>query len=183
MKLLLMSATAICFCIPAARAQEVEFSKPEAAQVWLQQFAGEWKSKTKSEPIGDHPATEKAGKMSSKMLGGFWIINRMAAVAGGFKFQAIQTIGYDPAKKKYVGTWIDSMMNYMWHYEGAVDSSGRKLELIAEGPNMIGGKGLATYRDSYEFKSADHIIARSEVKDENGEWKTFMTGNLSRIKE
>ncbi len=161
-------------------AQETQFPMPKKEHVWLQQFAGEWDSTSKSVATADHPAMQFSGKFESRMVGGFWVLNEMTADTGDVQFIGIQTIGYDEEKKKYVGTWIDSMMNHMWKYEGTLDDSGKKLSLLAEGPNMLKPGTTATYRDSYEFKSKDHIIATSEMKNEDGEWLTFMTGDLKR---
>lgn len=92
----------------------------------------------------------------------------------------IQTIGYDPAKKKYIGTWVDSMMNHLWRYEGTVDGLGKTLTLEAEGPNFMGDGKMATFRDVYEFKSADHIAVSSMMLQQEGQWITFMTGDFRR---
>lgn len=96
--------------------------------------------------------------------------------------RGIQTIGYDATKKKYVGTWVDSMMNYLWLYEGNVDETGNKLTLEAEGPNFMADGKLTRFRDAYEFKSPDHIIVSSSMLSEDGKWITFMTGESSRKK-
>ncbi len=159
-------------------------SEPGSEHKWLQQFEGEWT--TTMNPVG--PAAGNAdsqeepnGKMSSKMLGGFWMVNNFELDMGGTTMHAIQTIGYDTEKKKYIGTWVDSMMNHMWHYEGVVEASGKKILLEADGPNIMGGEGMARFRDSYEFKSADHIILTSETLSE-GKWTTFMTMDIRRKK-
>ena len=81
-----------------------------------------------------------------------------------------------------MGTWIDTMMNHMWHYEGSVDESGTKLVLVAEGPDMMVEGKTTKYRDSYEFKSADLAIATSEMMNADGKWVTFMTGEVKRKK-
>ena len=83
-------------------------------------------------------------------------------------------------KKKYVGTWVDSMMNHMWRYEGHVDDTGKKLILVAEGPNFMAEGKLTRFRDSYEFKTPDTIIATSEMMSDDGKWFTFMTGKITR---
>ena len=72
-------------------------------------------------------------------------------------------------------------MNHMWHYEGELDATGKKLVLTAEGPNFMTGTGTAEYRDSYEIKSKDLIITASEAKTAEGDWVTFMTGELRRV--
>ena len=96
---------------------------------------------------------------------------------------AIQTIGFDTKSGKYKGTWIDSMLGHMWHYTGTVSEDGNKLVLEAEGPNFMTGKGTALFRDAYEFKSNDHIVAASYIKDDNGEWIQYITGHSHRVKK
>lgn len=163
----------------AAVAQENEMamppmSEPGAAHEWLHQFEGEW--------TATMTGGMQEGSMSCKMLGGFWLINNFSAdMGGGQMMNAIQTIGYDEEKKKYVGSWVDSVMNHMWVYEGTVDESGKKIMLEADGPNMLGGEGTMRYRDSYEFKSPDHIVQTSEYKD-GEKWETLMTGDIKRKK-
>ena len=46
---------------------------------------------------------------------------------------------------------------------------------------MDGGK-LTKFRDSYEFKSPDHIISTSEILGADGKWITFMSGESHRKK-
>ena len=130
---------------------------------------------------GQPPMTCK-GTVSSKMLGGFWVVSEMQAEMMGTPFTAVQTIGYDAEAKQYVGTWVDSMMNHMWKYTGSVDESGKKLTLEAEGPNFITPGKTAKFRDAYEFQDKDHIVVTSSMQGDDGKWVTFMTGNVRRKK-
>jgi uncharacterized protein DUF1579 len=47
------------------------------------------------------------------------------------------TLGYDPEKKQYVGTWVGSMMSYLWVYDGSLDAEEKVLTLNAEGPSCF----------------------------------------------
>ena len=44
------------------------------------------------------------------------------------------TLGYDPAKKRFVGTWLGSMMTHLWIYDGELSADERTLTLSSEGP-------------------------------------------------
>jgi hypothetical protein len=157
-----------------------EPSAPGPKHEWLKQFTGEWTVSSKATAGPGQPAIEGAGTVTSRTLGGWWVVNEMRAEMHGVTIQALQTIGYDPIKKKYVGTWVDSMLNHMWHYEGTVDETGKKLNLEAEGPNLMAQGKVARFRDSYEFKTPDHIVATSAMQGEDGTWVTFMTGDMRR---
>ena len=62
----------------------------------------------------DQPMMQSKGTMNSRMVGGFWVINKMNMEMTRMQMTGIETIGYNAEKTEYVGTWIDSMMNHMW---------------------------------------------------------------------
>jgi hypothetical protein len=166
-----------------AAAQEApEFPQPQAEHEWLKQFVGEWETTAEASMGPGQPPMTCQGTMSSRMLGGFWMISESKIEVTGSPMTGVLTVGYDPQKKKYVGTWIDSMMNHLWRYEGALDETGKKLTLEAEGPNFMQAGKTARFRDAYEFKSADHIVTTASMEDEDGKWITFMTGEARRKK-
>jgi hypothetical protein len=158
------------------------FPASQKEHAWLQQFVGEWGVTSEAIMEPGQPAIKFTGTMNSRMLGGFWVVSEMTNEMMGVTMTAIQTIGYDPLTKKYVGTFIDSMQGHMWKYEGAVDPAGKILTLEAEGPNFMQAGKMSKYRDVYEFKSQDHILMSSLMQGDDGKWVTFMTGDIKRSK-
>ncbi|TWU30128.1 DUF1579 domain-containing protein [Bythopirellula polymerisocia] len=169
-----------CLVASSVFAQQPEFPTPQPEHGWLKQFTGHWTTSSKTVAAPEMPAMECSGSMESREIGGFWVANELEGDIDEINFTSVQILGYDPAKKKYIGTWTDSMTDHLWIYEGTVDASGKKLSLIAEGPDMMQSGKLAKYRDSYEFKSPDVIVATSEVMNDKGEWITFMSGEMKR---
>jgi hypothetical protein len=157
-----------------------QFPQPTKEHQWLEQFLGEWDSESECSVGPGQPPMKCKGAMKARMLGGHWLISDVTADMGGVEMTAVQTIGYDPQKKVYVGTWVDSMTNHMWKYEGSVDVTGKILTLEAEGPSFSEPGKMAKYRDAYEFKSKDHIVATSSIQGDDGKWVTFMTGQVRR---
>jgi hypothetical protein len=82
----------------------------------------------------------------------------------------VLTLGYDPQKQRYVGTWVGSMMTHLWRYDGALDVAGRVLTLNAQGPHMAAEGKMAQYKDVIEFTSDDHRVLTSHMLDEDGQW-------------
>lgn len=146
----------------------------------LKRFVGSWVSESECSTGPDSEPMNNQGEVTSRMLGERWVINEMTIQAGGTEVVGVQTIGYDPAKDKYVGTWVDSMQNHLWVYEGSYDEATKTLTLEAMGPNLMAGGGLIPFRDTYRFVSDDLIESRSEARDDDGEWVTFMTGTMRR---
>lgn len=160
--------------------EEPKLPKAEKEHQWLKQFAGRWQTESEAKIGPDKPPMKCTGTMSSRMLGEFWVVSELVGEMSGMTVTGIQTIGYDPEKKKYVGTWVDSVCGHMWKYEGVIGDSGKTLVLKTEGPNFMANGKIAKFRDAYTFKSKDHIIATSSMQSDDGSWVEFMTGNFRR---
>jgi hypothetical protein len=184
MKAIAVSTVLVTLCSATlASAQEFpEFPKPQQEHEWLQRFLGEWESEAEAPAAPGQPAMKCKGTIKSRMLGGFWMISESQVDMQGTQVNAVQTVGYDPEAKQYVGTWVDSMFNYLWKYTGSVDESGKKLTLEAEGPNFLTPGKTCKFRDAYEFTDADHIVVTSSMQGDDGKWVTFMTANVRRKK-
>jgi hypothetical protein len=165
-----VAGLAILFLASDLQAQEApKPATPQKEHEWLKQFVGEWES--------DMHGTETA-----RMLGGLWLVSEQKADVMGKDMHAILTLGYDPEKKKYIGTWIDTMMGILWVYEGTVDPTGKIITLEAEGPSFTTPGKKSKYRDAWEFKDKDTKVLTSSVQGEDGKWTTFLTLTYTRKK-
>ena len=94
----------------------------------------------------------------------------------------IMTLGYDPAKQRYLGTFIGTMMTHMWIYEGEVDATGTVLTLDTEGPSYATESQTAKYKDLIEIKSPDHRVLTSNYLGDDGQWHEFMKAHYRRAR-
>jgi hypothetical protein len=169
--------------VAVAEAQETPPpAQPQEEHKWLQQLVGEWETHGRMETGPGQPAFECKGKESTRSLGGLWIISEGEAEPMGMKVQSVLTLGYDGEKEKFVGTWIDSMYNHMWKYEGTLDESEKVLTLMTEGPSFTNPKETAKYKEVLEMKDQDHKVFSSYVQGEGGEWIKFVTVESKRVK-
>jgi hypothetical protein len=154
---------------------------------WHQQLVGDWEiagMKMDGSEISISEATdaEPIGTEKFESFGETWVTAEGELQAGGVPMKYKMTVGYDPAKKKFVGSWICNQMPDLWVYEGTVDEAGTTLSLDAEGPNPMAGGKLAKFRDSIEMKDKDNRIHRSMIQGEDGKWTTFATAHYRRKK-
>ncbi len=167
----------------AQDAAQYEMPQPTAEHQWLQQFVGEWETETDVTGMPDHPPMKGKGTETVRSIGGFWVIGEgtgsMEGVPGNMI--GIITLGYDVSKQKYVGTWIDSMTGILWVYEGTVDAARKTLTLHSEGPCPF-KPGLVKFKETVEFKSADHRVFTSSFQNDDGSWTQMLTVNHRRKK-
>ena len=155
--------------------------KPEKEHQWLQKLTGEWIYETEAAMGTDQPAEKATGTETVRSLGELWVIAEgegempCSGVA-----TTIMTIGYDPQKQRFTGTWVGSMMTYLWLYEGELDAAENTLILYSDGPAMSGEDKLAKYKDVIELKSYDHRVMTSHILNDDGQWHQFMTVNYHR---
>jgi hypothetical protein len=154
---------------------------PQKEHAWLQQLVGEWISEAEATMEPGKPPETFRGAESVRSLGGLWMLAEgQGDMPGGGTTTTLMTLGYDPSTKRYVGTWIGSMMTHLWVYDGALDAAERALALEAEGPHMTDQTRMTKYRDVIEFKSTDHRVLTSHVLGDDGQWHEFMTANYRR---
>ena len=126
-------------------------------------------------------ADEVRGVEVVRSLGGLWIVAEgEGEMPGGGTAKTIMTLGYDP-RRRYVGTFVASMMTHLWVYNGSLDASEKVLTLDTEGPDFTSQK-MAKYQDCIEFVDDDHRIMTSRVLGDDGNWHHFMTAHYRRKK-
>jgi len=167
--------------VGALRAEDFpQLPLPQKEHKFLEQFVGEWETEINMPGKG---AVKANGIEIARMLGGFWVVGDGKSELMGMPFTSVLTLGYDPQKKKYVGTWVDSVSSYLWKYEGTLDSTGKILTLDTEGPCPLRPGELVKFKEVTEFKSKDHRIFKSSILGEDGKWTTMVTVESKRKKK
>jgi hypothetical protein len=116
-----------------------------------------------------------------RSLGDLWVLcEGSGEMPGGGTATTLMTLGYDPQKARYVGTWVGSMMTFLWMYDGSLDAAQTTLTLESEGPSFTAEGKLAKYRDVIELKGDDHRVLTSHVLGDDGTWNSFMTSHYRR---
>jgi len=147
---------------------------------WLQQLVGDWTYES-TVTTGPDQRASYTGLDRVRALGEFWII---AEAEGEFpgegQARMVVTLGYDPLRKRFAGTFIHSMMSYLWHYDGELDGTRTMLTLESTGPSLNGG-ATARYRDVIEIVGPSQRTFRSYALREDGKWIEFMVARYTRV--
>ncbi len=157
--------------------------EPQAEHQWLQQLVGEWTFDGEATMEPGKPPEKFKGTESVRSLGGLWILAEgQGEMPGGGPATTLMTLGYDPQKKRYVGSFVGSMATNLWVYNGALDAAERVLTLDTEGPSPAAEGKIAKFQDVIELKSDDHRVLTSRMLGDGGQWRQFMTIDFRRKK-
>lgn len=157
-------------------------AEPQKEHKWLEQLVGEWDSEMEASMGPDQPPMKHTGSESVRSLTTWVLCEGLASMPDGAPGRTLMTLGYDPAKKKFVGTFIGSMMTNLWVYEGELDAAEKVLTLDADGPSFTDPTKTAKYKDAIELVSPDHRILTSRFLTDDGQWVHFMTAHYRRKK-
>ncbi|MFG0294530.1 MAG: DUF1579 domain-containing protein [Maioricimonas sp. JB045] len=146
-------------------------------QQLLERMIGRWNVEFECSSEAD---SSVQGGESVRRLGDHWIIGEGSVGEGHEAMHSILTIGFDPRRERFVGTFIASVMTNLWVYEGSVDADGRVLTLATEGPHPTEDR-LARYEDIFEFVNDDHRTLTSRVLEQDGTWQQVMLANYRRV--
>ena len=151
----------------------------EKEHLWLSKLVGDWGFEAECLMGPDQPPVKTTGTCTGRSLGGLWtLIEGEGDCPDGTTARSIITLGYDPQKKRFVGTFIASMMTHLWPYEGTLQ--GNVLTLDSEGPSFSGNGTMAKYQDIVELVDGDHWILKSRMPGEDDKWVEFMTAHYRR---
>jgi hypothetical protein len=131
---------------------------PGEAHKKLEPIVGTFDVKTTSWMAPGKPPEESTGTSENKwILGNRYVEQTVSGTMMGQTFSGVGFTGYDNYKKKYVGTWMDTMGTMIMMSTGTMDASGKKLtswsvmdDVVAKKPAKI--KSLLTILDNDHHK-------------------------------
>jgi hypothetical protein len=187
MRLIINCQNSFALCVTlwlasVCQAQVPEMPKPSKEHELLSQFAGDWEVTAETVALPNVEPLKCEGTESAKMVGGFWLVGQTEASMMGMKVNSLLTIGYNPTKKKYVGTFVCSADSTLWEYEGTMDDDGKKLTLTTEGPSPLDPSKTGQYREELELTDKDHKTFTSYMQGEDGKWVKMVTMSYTRKK-
>ncbi len=141
-----------------------EIQKPTAEHSALGRAEGTWDASVEISmgPPGSPPQLSKGVETNRLCCGGLWLVTEFKSNPGSPPFEGHGITGYEPAKKKYISTWVDSDLTTPMTSEGSYDASGRTLTM--RGSMVSRGKTLQ-WRDVQVWKD-----------DDTRQFTTFMRG-------
>lgn len=158
-------------------------TEPQKEHLWLHRLVGDWTYEIEACMKPGEPPQKLKGSETVRSVGGIWIVcEGQGEMPGGGMATTILTVGFDPAAKKFVGSWIGSMMTYLWHYEGTLDAAERVLTLNCEGPIFDGTGGTTKYKDVHTIISDNERTLAGNFLDREGNWNEMMTCTFRRAR-
>lgn len=159
--------------------EEMEFPQPTAEHNRVCERAGDWKVRSKfyMDPDPATPPMEVEARETIENFGRFWTRSVYESDFMGQPFRGQSTLGYDPEKKEYVSTWIDTMsptfFNFRGNFEGdTLVMKGRAYDCMS--------KMEANYRTTEVHKSPDERVFEMFMELPDGNEFKMMTHVYTR---
>ena len=157
-------------------------AEPVKEHTLLQQLAGEWEASADVSMGPDQPKMKFTATENIRTIGPFWIVGESTGTVGEMPIESMLTLGYDPEKKKIIGSWVDSMQTHQWVYEGSFDKSGKVLTLETQGPCPLRPGETVNFKETIELKDKDHKVFTSSMEQQDGTWTEIMSSEYQRKK-
>lgn len=150
-----IAIAALLVSIPALSAgQEMPLPKPGPEHQVLKDDEGTWDATVEifAAP-GQPPLTSKGVETNTLGCGGLCLISDFKGeMMPGQAFHGHGTTAFDSVKKKYVGSWTDSMSSGLMIGESTYDPTSKTVTGWMEGPDMTGK--VAKMKSVVEYKDA-----------------------------
>lgn len=144
--------------------QGIPLPKPGPEQEILKKDVGVWDATIElvMQPGGKPEITK--GTSTNTLVGGLWLVEDFKGEMFGMPYHGHSVLGYDAAKKKYVGTWVDSMSPGLTSIEGTVDPKTKVMTSTVEGPCPDGSHMKA--KSTTEWKGDTRVFTMFSPESE-----------------
>jgi hypothetical protein len=111
--------------------QAPEAPKPSAEHAGMARAEGTWDASVEIAmgAPGTPPQLSKATETDRLCCGGLWLVTEFKSNPGSPPFEGHGITGFEPSKKKYISTWVDTELTTPMVSEGAYDPAGRTLTM------------------------------------------------------
>ncbi len=153
---------------------------PQPEHQWLLQLVGEWTSEMEASPGPGQPEQKFVATEHVRAIGELWVVCESQGKTPGGLMTSIMTLGYDPARQCFVGSFIGSMMTHQWVYEGHLDAAKKVLTLDTMGPSFTNEKEMVRYQDIIEIVSPTERKLTARFEGPDGQWQHLMEVRYQR---
>ena len=159
----------------------MKVATPGDAHKRLDPVVGTWDAKIMMWMAPGAPPQESTGISENKwVLGGRFVEQRYEGTFMGQPFSGVGYTGYDNYKKKYIGTWMDTMGTMMMVSQGTSDATGKTFSMTSTMDDIMTGKP-ATVKSDLKIVDADHHVMEMWAPDPAG--KQFKTMEIHYTKK
>jgi hypothetical protein len=156
--------------------------EPTPEHEWLKRMVGKWEYEAECSMGPDQEPFRGTGTESVRMLGDLWVLCELeGTMPDSTPMTSLLTIGYDPARGKFVGTYVGSVMTNMFVYEGELDADCRTLTQDTTGPDCSDPSRQMNYQDIFEWQDDGSRVLRSQYQDGEGSWHQMMQAVFRRV--
>jgi hypothetical protein len=156
--------------------------KPGPEHEILKMDVGTWDASVEVIPVpGAPPMTSKGVEVNAMGCGGMCLITDFKGeLMPGVAFQGHGVTTWDAVKKKYAGSWTDSMSTGLAITEGTYDPASKEATGSMEGPNMTGE--IVKSRTVAEYTDADSRVMTAYTRGPDGKEMQSMRITYTRRK-
>jgi hypothetical protein len=153
----------------AASAQMPDVPKPGPEQEVLKRDVGTWDALIEINPGPDMPPMKAKGVETNALeCGGFCLVSEFKGeIMPGVPFAGRGLTTWDPMKRKFVGSWIDSMNPGMGTSEMDWDAKANRASGWMESPNASTGS-MMKLRTVVEYQADGKRVMSSYMTDPGG---------------
>ncbi len=139
---------------------------------------GTWQATLSMHRGADQAVEQIIGVETNTMIGDLWSIGKLELPGAEAPYVGFATLGYDPSKEKYVGTWVDSLSPQILEMHGNYDDKSSTLTLFY---TTLGKNGELEERKNVMVYEDENTRDYDSYLKEGDEWKLYMEIYYERI--